>query len=103
MDGQLLCGHAAQFVFDNSSDVGVRLISDEKPSVDEHCGSSAHAGFRSFLDILADIRKDVEEGTKAGVSGTPAMFINGRLLVGNQPYADIRRIIEDELRRVAAK
>jgi len=33
------------------------------------------------------------------VTGTPAMFINGRLLSGNQPYAEIKEIIEDELQR----
>jgi hypothetical protein len=27
------------------------------------------------------------------------MFINGRFLSGNQPYSDIREIIEDELQR----
>jgi len=45
------------------------------------------------------IKKDVEEGSRAGVTGTPAMFINGRLLSGNQPYAEIRELIEDELQR----
>ena len=44
-------------------------------------------------------REDVEEGVKAGVSGTPALFINGRPLVGNQPYGEIQEVIEDELRR----
>jgi protein-disulfide isomerase len=50
---------------------------------------------------FADVRNDVGEGVKAGVSGTPALFINGRMLVGNQPYSEIRKVIEDELRRVS--
>jgi protein-disulfide isomerase len=45
------------------------------------------------------VEKDAEAGRAAGVSGTPAMFINGRFLNGNQPYADIREVIEDELQR----
>jgi protein-disulfide isomerase len=45
------------------------------------------------------IRKDMEEARKAGVSSTPTLFINGRLMSGNRPYAEIREIIEDELRR----
>jgi len=64
------------------------------------------AAFNSCLDndkFFADIRSDVAEGSNNGISGTPAMFINGRLLVGNQPYADIKKIIEDELRRTASK
>jgi len=50
-----------------------------------------------------DVRNDVREGVKAGVSGTPALFVNGRMLVGNQPYSEIRKVIEDELRRASAK
>ncbi len=42
---------------------------------------------------------DIAEGTKAGVTGTPAMFINGRMLVGAQPFPAIQAIIEEELQR----
>ncbi len=45
------------------------------------------------------IKKDIVEGSRAGVSGTPAIFINGRLLSGNQPYTSIAQVIEDELQR----
>ena len=64
------------------------------------------AAFSNCLDndkYFAEIRSDVVEGANNGISGTPAMFINGRLLVGNQAYADIRKIIEDELRRTASR
>jgi protein-disulfide isomerase len=60
------------------------------------------AEFNSCLDSGSKsgvVKWDIDEGTKAGVSSTPSMFINGRLLSGNQPYADIREIIEDELQR----
>ena len=43
--------------------------------------------------------KDIEDGRAAGVNSTPTMFINGRILSGNQPYAEIREVIEDELQR----
>jgi len=52
---------------------------------------------------FADVRKDVGEGVKAGVSGTPALFINGRMLIGNQPYSEIRKVIDDELRRASGR
>jgi len=60
------------------------------------------AEFNSCLDSSAKVsavKKDIEEGTKAGVNSTPSMFINGRFLSGSHPYADIREIIEDELQR----
>lgn len=50
----------------------------------------------------AAIQADIQEGARAGVTGTPAMFINGRLLSGNQPYADIKEVIDDELQRKQA-
>jgi len=62
------------------------------------------ADFNSCLDGGAKasaVTSAIEEGRKAGVSSTPSMFINGRFLSGNQPYADIREIIEDELQRQA--
>ena len=50
----------------------------------------------------AAIRQDIEEGTRAGVSGTPAFFINGRLISGAQPLEAFARVIDDELARAAA-
>lgn len=49
------------------------------------------------------VKKEVADGIKAGVSGTPAMFINGRFLSGNQPYGEIRKVIEEELQRSQAQ
>ena len=46
------------------------------------------------------VPQDVEEGTRTGVTGTPAFFINGRLVSGAQPLASCTRMIEDELARV---
>lgn len=45
------------------------------------------------------VRRDIQEGSLLGVTGTPALFINGRPLSGNQPYAVINGIVEEELRR----
>ena len=62
--------------------------------------------FNQCLDSgkeAAAIQTDIQEGARAGVSGTPAMFINGRFLSGNQPYSEIKDVIEDELQRKGAK
>jgi protein-disulfide isomerase len=45
------------------------------------------------------VRQDLREGSRAGVSGTPALFINGRFLSGAQPYEEIAKIIDEELKR----
>lgn len=44
-----------------------------------------------------EIEKDIQDGAKAGVSGTPAYFINGKFLSGAQPFENFQQIIEEEL------
>lgn len=44
-----------------------------------------------------DVDADLEAGQEAGVSGTPAFFINGRVLSGAQPFEAFKRIIDEEL------
>lgn len=58
--------------------------------------------FSACLDsgkYAASIRESIAEGSKVGVDGTPALFINGRFLGGNQPYDEIAKIVDDELVR----
>ncbi len=45
----------------------------------------------------ADVDADMKAGEDAGVNGTPAFFINGRLLAGAQPFDAFKRVIDDEL------
>ena len=45
----------------------------------------------------AVIEVDGKAGTDAGVTGTPAFFINGRLLSGAQPFESFKRIIDEEI------
>jgi protein-disulfide isomerase len=45
----------------------------------------------------AAIDKDVADGEKVGVNGTPAFFINGRMLSGAQPFDKFKEVIDEEL------
>jgi len=45
----------------------------------------------------ATVNTDVQEGQRLGVTGTPTFFINGRLLVGAQPFGEFQKLIEGEL------
>jgi protein-disulfide isomerase len=49
------------------------------------------------------VRSDAAEGRRIGVGGTPAYVINGRMLVGAQPFEGFAQVIEDELERAANK
>jgi protein-disulfide isomerase len=44
------------------------------------------------------IRASVQDGTRVGVTGTPAFFINGRMLFGARPIEQFQEVIDAELR-----
>ena len=59
--------------------------------------------FNQCLDsskYAAEVQKDVDEGARYGVTGTPAFFINGRMLGGAQPVEAFMQVIDEELARV---
>jgi protein-disulfide isomerase len=45
----------------------------------------------------AEIEEDLQEGIRAGVSGTPGFFINGSFLSGIQPEAAFEGMIQAEM------
>jgi protein-disulfide isomerase len=49
------------------------------------------------------IEADIAAGNDAGVTGTPAFFINGRALSGAQPFDAFKQIIDEELDRHAGR
>lgn len=69
-----------------AKDVGLNL------SAFEPCLSSGR--------YQAAVQRDIEAGARAGVTGTPVFFINGRMLSGAQPLESFVRLIENELARV---
>lgn len=58
--------------------------------------------FNTCLDsgkFDAQIAKDMAEAQEYGVRGTPAFFINGRMISGAQPFAAFEAMIEAELNK----
>jgi protein-disulfide isomerase len=45
------------------------------------------------------VSRDMTDGAAAGVSGTPALFVNGRFINGAVPYEELAKVINDELSR----
>jgi protein-disulfide isomerase len=43
------------------------------------------------------VEADIAAGNEAGVNGTPALFINGRMISGAQPFEVFKKIIDEEL------
>ena len=58
--------------------------------------------FNQCLDsgkYAEEVRNDFNDGSAAGVGGTPTFFINGVPLVGAQPFENLKAIIDGELQR----
>ena len=84
-------------IFDNQTKLGVddlkKYAGDLKLNMadfDKCLSSDKHA---ALVDEFTKI------GMNAGVTGTPAFFINGIMISGAQPYESFKEIIEAELKR----
>src|SRR3989338_2499977 len=59
--------------------------------------------FNSCLDsgkYTQEVRKDLNDGASYSVEGTPAFFVNGKPVVGAQPFSVFKEIIEEELKTI---
>jgi protein-disulfide isomerase len=43
------------------------------------------------------VEADIRAGNDAGITGTPAFFVNGRLVAGAVPFEMLKRVIDEEL------
>jgi protein-disulfide isomerase len=81
-----------------------RLAVDNLKATAAEVGIEPEA-FAACLDsgrYADEVQVDFREGTAAGVSGTPALFVNGRFISGAVPLEQITPVIDDELRRKGA-
>ena len=46
-----------------------------------------------------EVEKDIADGSAAGVRGTPATFVNGKLVSGAQPFSAFKSAIDAELNK----
>ena len=63
----------------------------DSTAFDACLSSERHAG---------SVDADLSSGQAHGVTGTPAFFINGRLLSGARPFSAFQELIDDELDRL---
>lgn len=60
------------------------------------------AKFNQCLDsgkYSSEVAKDQSDGLAAGVEGTPTIFVNGKPIVGAQPFSAFKVIIDQELQK----
>ncbi len=54
-------------------------------------------GNKEGQEARAEVERSLKEGKALGVTGTPTLFVNGRRLVGNQPLATMKQVIQAEM------
>ncbi len=82
-------------LFENQKALGI----DKLPGYAEGIGLDM-AKFQSCLDggtYTEQVAADMAAGSAAGVSGTPAFFINGRFVNGALPFEAFKEVIDEEL------
>ncbi len=82
-------------LFANASDLSPqvmrRLAAEIKLDVEK---------FNACLDsgkYESAVRKDMEDGKRAGVAGTPTFFINDKYISGFIDFEDLKKLVEEEL------
>jgi protein-disulfide isomerase len=48
---------------------------------------------------LARVQEDISEGNRIGVRGTPTFLLNGKLIVGAQPYEAFKTALDEALKK----
>ncbi len=88
-------------LFENTRKLGDEdlLRYAEELNLDKEAFSQCYEEKRFAHQVDADL----QDGERAGVSGTPAFFVNGILLSGAKPAEDFFRVIDAELERLDAE
>ena len=84
-------------LFENQANLGV----EDLKKYAEELGLDKQA-FDSCLDsgkFAEKVHESIQKGNLAGVSGTPAFFINGIMITGAQPFESFQEVIDSELTR----
>jgi len=84
--------------FQNQKDINPTNVNDK--ALEFGGAEIDKAKFNDCFDnkkTQAGVKADQAEGGSVGVTGTPSFVINGRLLVGAQPFEQFKAVIDDEM------
>lgn len=86
-------------IFDHSNNDKTVLeeVSLRKRAISHGVNAAKYDACVADPKIMGIVEDNLKEGQSVGVNGTPAFFINGRLLSGALPAQDFITVIEEEL------
>lgn len=88
-------------LFERTAAGGTGFALADLPALAKEVGAN-EAKFKTCLDsgkYAAKVNQDMQEGADAGVEGTPATFVNGKLVSGAVPFAQFKAMIDAELKK----
>jgi protein-disulfide isomerase len=97
--GQFWPYHEILFTKANGDGTGLEISSLKQYASDLGLNT---AKFNSCLDngeATDTVKKDAAEGAKDGVNGTPTIFVDGKMIVGAEPYANFAQEIDAALKK----
>lgn len=71
----------------------------EKYAKEIGCDPAKFAKDMDDPKVKEEVEADKKLGTSLGASGTPTFFINGRQLVGAQPFDKFKELIDEEIKK----
>lgn len=84
-------------IFDRSPDIGPAVLVTLAKEI-----GLKEADFKKCLDsaeMASKVNQQMQDGAAAGVSGTPATFVNGKLTSGAVPLESLKTAIDAELKK----
>ncbi|MES1206040.1 MAG: DsbA family protein [Pseudomonadota bacterium] len=80
----------------------------ERPALDKYAQELGlnMAKFKADMDsgkFKSVVEAETKEGSTLGVTGTPAVFINGRKISGAYPFDTFKKIADEELAKQTEK
>lgn len=87
------------WIFENQKDITPENLKDKVTEFTKGKGVEP-VQLSACIDskaTAADVEKSVAEGKVLGVNSTPTLFVNGRRVVGQVPWQNLKEIIDHEL------
>lgn len=94
---------------DGSSNIGIpRVVGTSASNVSDafiDYAKNAKMDTKKFASCLSShthadkVTTDVTDGTTSGINATPGFIVNGNVIIGAQPFATFKTIIDQELAR----
>jgi protein-disulfide isomerase len=89
--------HMYSALFDNQRDLSDKDLEKYASKIKGLDQAKWKSCLKDSKKVEAVIDTNIQEGTRLGVTGTPAFFINGRRISGAVPYEEFKRVFDEEL------